>query len=137
MKTAVFIFFGVLALVGLAFAQNPPNAPYWPLAYLPPATTLNGNASGTITTTSTFQQVFAANSLRKGCRIQNNGAAAMYVAEGVTAAAATTAGTGKAFQIPSGSTPPSTFYCENYGAVLTGIISITGTTTQAFYAVQY
>ena len=108
-----------------------------------PVTSQGGNASGTITTTSTFQKIFPATALdtqssgpgvlpsRRGCTIQNNSTHTMYVTEGLGVTASTT---GNSAQISGG----ATFYCGALGGpVLSGEIDITGTSGDAFYAVQY
>ena len=115
----------------LAQGQNPTSAP---IVQTVPATrtTAGSNASGTITATGTFQNVFGASPVRTGCLIENNGAASMWVSEGVPVATPPTEA--KSQVLAAG----ASFSCErNGGSVLTGEIDITGTATQVFYAVQY
>jgi len=88
------------------------------------------NASGTITVTDTFQSVFAANPTRTGCKVQNNGAAAMYVYSGPIASATKDS----SYQIVAAQ---SSFDCAIGFGVQTDQISITGTSTQKFYANQW
>ena len=100
-------------------------------------TTLNGNASGTVAVTNTFQMVFgarapsgAATGTRRGCTIQNNGTHNMYVTEGLGVAASSLTN--------SVILPPTYIYtCSINGAVLYGEIDLTGTATEAFYAAQW
>lgn len=101
-----------------------------------PATSQNGNASGTIAgaATTTFQQVWASTATgptRRGCTIVNNGANVMYVTEGLTAATSTQA---KAVKLAAG----QAYFCGNLGGpVLVGEIDIAGTQNDTFYAAQY
>jgi len=121
----------ILGLTGSAWAQQP-------VQVIPsPGTTAGGNASGTIATTSTFQQVFPAAPAapaggpgRKGCYIVNNGTNKMYVSEGVAAASATTA---TSIPLPAN----GTFNCTFNQTALQGVIVITGTSGDAFYAAQF
>jgi hypothetical protein len=87
-------------------------------------------ASGTITVTSTFQELWAANNARSGCTIVNNGTHIMYVSEGL---ATTAASTSTAFPVAAG----AGYTCGVGGVVLRGQINITGTSGDAFYAAQY
>ena len=121
----------VLGLAGSAWAQQPV------LTEPTPATTAGGNVSTTIVTTSTFQQVFAAAPTspsggpgRFGCFIQNNGTNVMYVSEGIAVASATTA---KSIKLAAA----GTFSCAIGSAALQGIIVITGTAGDAYYAAQF
>ena len=94
------------------------------------------NASGTVTLTGTFQQVFAATPGRSGCFIQNNDAAhTMYVFAGPIASAATTNSQILAFSATVGG--GGTFNCASALGAETDQISITGTTAGAFYASQW
>lgn len=105
-----------------------------------PATTLGGDASGTITATGTFQRVFSAAQAnlapvpgagaRRGCSIQNNSGLPMYVNEGTAMASATTSNT---WVVPAG----AIFNCNFAGVVLTGEVDITGTIGGAFVAKQF
>lgn len=100
------------------------------------ATTAGGNASTTITVTDTFQLVFAAQAVqpgaqgRKGCTIVNYGTHTMWVTEGIATASATKA---KAVQLAAG----QSYFCAVGGIALQGLIAITGTAADAFYAAQY
>lgn len=128
---ALGAFGTVLGLAGSAWAQQP-------VQVIPsPGTTAGGNASGTIATTGTFQQVFAATPPqsaggpgRKGCYIVNNGTNKMYVSEGVAAGSATTA-----TSIPLAAN--AAFNCTFNQTALQGIIAISGTSGDAFYAAQF
>lgn len=117
------------------FAQTP----VWTVPQ--PVSSLNGNVSSTITSTNTFQLVFATavNTFapvvgnagpRKGCSIQNNGTNSMWVSEGKTIATATKA---TSWVIVAG----GLFNCNFNNVVLTGEIDITGTSGDAFYASQF
>jgi hypothetical protein len=86
------------------------------------------DASGTIATGGSFQQVFAANSSRVGCWIQNPATATevlkVYFQQG-------TATLAKATDL----SPGAGFNCQFGGAVVTGAISVeAATTTHAFVA---
>ncbi len=97
-----------------------------------PYTTTISNSSAAIGVTNTFQSVWAASANLTGrtdCIIQNNGAASMYVYFG---------------PIANATTPNSlilaaagTFRCANSGVVTKDQISITGTSGQIFFAIQY
>lgn len=107
-----------------------------------PSTTTGGNASSTITTTNTFQLVWAATpnsfsvpvtsgtAVRHGCSIQNNGTHNMYVSEGQGKALASLT---NSWVLAAG----NTFSCNFNGVVLTGEIDITGTSGDAFFASQF
>lgn len=97
-----------------------------------PYTTTISNSSANVTTTNTFQSIWAASANLTGrtdCIIQNNGAASMYVYFG---------------PIANATTPNSLilaaagiFRCGNSGVVTKDQISITGTSGQRFFAIQY
>ena len=89
----------------------------------------NANASSTIAVTNTFQSIWASNSNRNDCVIQNNGAGSMYIYFGPIANATT----------PSSLTlvAGGIFKCANSGIVQSDQISITGTAAQEFFAIQY
>jgi hypothetical protein len=88
------------------------------------------NASSTITTTSTFQSIWPAQS-RSSCLIQNNGTHTMYVFFGPIASATTA----HSYQLTTSATPPGqSISCNNGVTVIQDQISITGTTADAFYA---
>lgn len=119
---------------------SPPGTPWQPASGANPCpvtatatvgvlgvTTANG--SSTIAVTNTFQQVFASNTGRKGCTVQNNGANAMYVffgaIGGASKNAAVTLSVGQSVNCAIGGL-----------AVATDQVSITGTATDVFYAGQ-
>lgn len=115
-----------LFLIGasLAYAQSPVTTN--------PAGVNSGNYSSAISVTNTFQSVLAAStstSGRRGCIIQNNGAATMYIYFGAPASATTN----NSLSLAAG----TKFNCENGVTVIKDQISITGTATQRFFAVQY
>lgn len=112
------------ASVSMSLAQSPVTTyPY---------TTTISNSSANVTTTNTFQSIWAASANLTGrtdCIIQNNGAASMYVYFG---------------PIANATTPNSLilaaagiFRCGNSGVVTKDQISITGTSGQRFFAIQY
>ena len=121
----------VLGLASSAWAQQP-------VQVIPsPGTTAGGNASGTIASTGVFQQVFAATPAasaggpgRKGCYIVNNGTNKMYVSEGVAAGSATTA---TSISLAAN----AAFNCTFNQTALQGVIVITGTAGDSFYAAQF
>ena len=97
-----------------------------------PYTTTISNSSANITSTNTFQSIWAASTNLTGrtdCIIQNNGAASMYVYFGPIANATT----------PNSLTLAAAgiFRCGNSGVVTKDQISITGTSGQRFFAIQY
>ena len=131
-----------LAALAFCVLASPSLAQQWVKTQPLPSTTLNGDKSGTITTTNTFQIVFvAANNVvapipgfgadRHGCSIQNNGTHNMYVNEGTAIGSATTSNTW--IVAPNG----GLFNCNFAGVVLTGEIDITGTSGDAFVAKQF
>ncbi len=99
-----------------------------------PGSTLGGNVSSTVTTTNTFQKLFAAAGVpptnRHGCTIINTGTHTEYVSEGLGVAASTTGNS-----VPLA--PQQAYFCTVNGIVLTGEIDITGTAGDSFYAAQY
>ena len=128
---------GLAALLATAF---PAAAQQQVLTVPLPA--LSGDASGTITTTNTFQKIWGASGLsgapttgsagaRHGCSVQNNGSHTMYVTESTGVAASTTS---NSWQIPSSG---GVFNCNFGGVVLSGEIDITGTSGDAFVAKQF
>lgn len=100
-----------------------------------PSTTAGANASGTITTTGTWQKVFPARSTasgavgRRGCVLQNNGTHTMYVTEGIGIAGSSTSNSA---QVVAG----GTYYCASGGSVLQGEVDVYGTIGDAFYAAE-
>lgn len=89
----------------------------------------NANASADISSTNTFQSIWSSNSNRNDCVIQNNGAASMYIYFGAIASATTP---NSLILAANG-----TFRCANSGIVVSDQISITGTSGQRFFAIQY
>lgn len=127
----------LLLVQQIAWAQNAQPVQTQPA----PASTAGGNASSTITSTNTFQQVFAAAGPsvsgagttpgRKGCTIENNGTHNMWVTEALSVAASTTA-------LAVVLQPTQVYSCETVaGIALQGQINITGTSGDSFYAAQY
>ena len=108
------ILAGALAFLApsIAFADG--------MGYLQANPRNSTDASGTITTTSTYQTVFPANTNRVGCMIQNQGSSNMSVRVNGT--------TVYTLQ------PLSIFYCNNSMYTIISLIEITGTATQAFAA---
>ena len=89
------------------------------------------NASGTITATNAFQSIWAASTTTRGradCTVQNNGAASMYIYIGPIANATTP----NSLTLASG----AIFNCGRNGVVIKDQISITGTISQNFFAIQ-
>lgn len=119
MKRLIALF--LLLGVSFAHAQTP--------VFTNTSKFTNSNYSSTISVTNTFQSVLASNLNRNDCIIQNNGAASMYLYFGALASAITN----NSLVLSSG----SIFRCSNSGVVLTDQISITGTATQRFFAIQY
>lgn len=111
----------VVGVSTFAYAQNP---------VLTNPTGRTAVASGsTIATTNTFQTLFASNDRRSGCIVQNNGTHNMYL-NIVSRTTATLSNS--AVIIPGG-----TGGCALYGTVITGEISLTGTSGDSYYASQY
>jgi hypothetical protein len=109
------------ALALLSFLSTPT------FGQVTPWTRPSTNASSTITTTNTFQSIWAANSGRSGCTIENNGTHTMYVFFGPIANATLT----NSAQVATG----NSIHCaEQFGVVLRDQVSITGTSGDAFYA---
>ena len=115
---------GLLALLVVsAHAQAPTvTTPYG---------TNSTNSSSTITTGvgGVFQQVWAASTASRGrvsCMVQNTGTNPMYVYFGPIASATVA----KAIKIVAG----QAVSCTNGGVVLKDQVSISGTTTETFYA---
>lgn len=86
------------------------------------------NASGTIGVTNTFQSLWTQNSVRVGCTVQNNDSNAMWVYFGPIANAT------KANSVLLD--PGQVLNCSNSGVSATDQVSITGTSTGAFFASQ-
>ncbi len=89
----------------------------------------NANASAIIGATGAFQSIWLTNTNRNDCIVQNNGAASMYIYFGTIASATT----------PNSLTLAANgiFRCANSGIVVNDQISITGTISQEFFAIQY
>ncbi len=83
------------------------------------------NLSSTIAVTNTFQSIQVATK-RRGCTIQNNGAASMWVFFGPIASATKA----KSVVLLTG----QSVNCNSPGTTLSDQISITGTATQEFFA---
>ena len=121
------LILGIALALGVAF-----NA----YGQTPVVTTPSGaiihNDSTTIITSNTFQSIWSASTQSTGridCIIQNNGAASMYIYFG---------------PIANATTPNSLilaaagiFKCGNNGVITKDQISITGTSGQNFFAIQY
>lgn len=133
--------FATLAVVFGVVEKLPAQAQQVIYANPVAATSLGGDASGTIAVTNTFQKLWgAANGTyapvtgaagsRRGCSVQNNGTHNMYVNEGTPVANATTSNT---WILAAG----NLFNCNFQGVVLTGEIDITGTSGDAFVAKQF
>lgn len=85
------------------------------------------NLSSTISVTNTFQSLQAATAGRNGCLIQNNGSHTMWVFFGPIASATATT----SFVLPAA----QSVSCAVGGlGVLIDQVSITGTSTDAFFA---
>lgn len=91
------------------------------------------NASGSISLTSQFQNVFNSNTGRKSCVIQNTGVHVMYVFFGAIAGA-TTPTSYPLFPATAAGYPGGYVTCNNGGVVVTDQVSITGTTSDTFTA---
>ncbi len=83
------------------------------------------NLSSTIAVTNTFQSIQVATK-RHSCTVQNNGAATMWVFFGPIASATKA----KSVVLTTG----QSVRCSTPGTTLTDQISITGTSTQEFFA---
>jgi hypothetical protein len=99
------------------------GAPVTP--YAAPRNALD-NESSTIATTNTFQAVFPSNLNRQGCTIQNNGTNSMWVFFGATASATK----GTSVVLAAGQAA----YCGSGLLTYQGVVAITGTMGDAFYA---
>lgn len=116
----------IVTLAGLALFQQPIKqlaAQSYPFIQL---TTLN--ASGSITSGGTYQQIFAAQG-RNGCVVQNNGSSTQYVYFGPIAGATHA----RSWILPAG----ASVNCNVFGpAVIADQVSIDGSTGDTFYAAQ-
>ena len=89
------------------------------------------NSSSTIGSTGVFQSLWAATVLpqrRAACTVQNNGTHTMYVFFGPIASATTAT----SITLAAG----QSVTCNTTGSTLQDQVSITGTTSDAFYAAQ-
>ena len=121
----LFISFAILiASYLLAFAQSGPGTPVITKSFNIPSF----NSSGSISSTNTFQSIFAANVSRMACTVQNLGTHNMIVFFGPIASAIS----------PSSVTigPLQSVQCNSGGIVLQDQVSITGTSGDQFYAAQ-
>ena len=123
----------LLSMIGSAVAQSP--------VITQPQAVTSLNASGTITTTNTFQQVFAAGGsapggagIRQSCLILNTSADEQWVFFGPLASAT------KATAVPlpaATSSSISGISCSNgSGGTLQDQVSITGTSADTFFAAR-
>lgn len=111
------------AMAGYSYAQQP--------VAIQPLQVTTQNGSTTITTTNTFQSIFAASTATRGraaCTVQNNGTHNMFVFFGDIASALTPT----AVQL----TPAQSVNCASGPVVLKDQVSITGTAGEQFYAGQ-
>jgi len=124
MKRLLLSLVLLIAGASLALAQAPvTTVPYGAVVH---------NDSTAIITTNTFQSIWSASGSLTGrtdCIIQNNGAASMYVYFGPIADATTP----NSLILAAG----TIFKCGNNGVITKDQISITGTSTQRFFAIQY
>jgi hypothetical protein len=124
MKRLLLSLIALALGVSLAYAQSP--------VYTKPFGANSANSSGTIAVTNTFQSIWAASVATTGrsdCIIQNNGAASMFLYFGPIASATNAT----SLTLVAG----AIFRCGNNGVIIKDQISITGTATQAFFAIQF
>lgn len=135
-----------LALLGLALpshAQQPVTTLPSPVLVCPSQTSCPNNASSTIASTNTFQNLFTgitaftpgSGSGRRGCLIVNTSANVMYVYVGPIALATTSNSVALA-AAPSAGLQGGAFNCNGNGIVVVDQISITGTSGGTFAAFQ-
>lgn len=91
------------------------------------------NASSTILVSNTFQQLFASNTSRRGCLVQNTGVNVMYVYVGAIAGA-TVAKSYPLAPATAVANPGGFFSCLSGTIVITDQISIRGTAADTFTA---
>lgn len=124
MKRLLLGFIILIAGASLALAQSPVTTqPYG-------ATVLNSSSS--IASTNTFQSLWSASTVSTGrvdCLIQNKGSNSMYVYFGAIANATTP----NSYILGAN----TSFRCGNNGTILKDQISITGTSGEQFFAIQY
>lgn len=132
MKTATFLAGWTLVLalamalfLGTCNAQTPVTT--YPVGV---ATT---NASGSIASSTVFQQVLASNTLRRNCVIQNTGIHTMWVFFG-SIASATQATSFPLYSAGVAGAPGGFVQCAASGVVATDQVSITGTAADTFTA---
>lgn len=116
------IALGLLAFVSAAYAVATQPQPV-----------VSTNVSGTVAVTNTFQSVVPANSLNKGCLVQNTGSNLMFVYFGPIAGATKA----KSFQLraPGTGIQGGWVSCATgTGAVITDQVSVTGVATDTFTA---
>lgn len=116
------IFLILLLLISPAYAVTQQTT-------IPYGVTTPDNESSTISVTSTFQQVFGTSTGRTSCTIQNNGTHTMYVYFN-----SDTATTAKSVNLAAGQ---STTCGDGNGVVIKNTVQITGTSGDAYYAVQW
>lgn len=119
----------IIGLIFLALGASFANAQNPVVTQTYPATAYI--TSSTISTSNIFQSIWPpslATTGRTDCLIQNNGAATMYIYFGAVADALTTS----SLQLAAG----AIFRCANSGIAIRNAISITGTTTQRYFAIQ-
>lgn len=122
-RILILPFLILLSIASAVWAQTP-------VATTPGALNNVDNESSVITLTNTFQQVFAATIGRNSCTIQNNSSSnTMFVFFGPA-----TPTTATSFQLK----PGLFLNCETVGGVVPKTaVQITGTTSDAYYAVQW
>ena len=113
-----------LVLAGPALAQSPVRTS---------PQGVNGTiVSGSIATTNTFQNLWAASDLtpgRRGCIVSNLGASTMYLYLGAIANATTP----KSIPIAAG----TSFSCNQGAVVILNEVNITGTAVQFYSGIEY
>lgn len=117
------VVFGLSLIAAYSYAQSPVITQPYPSA--------SHNDSGRITTTNTFQSIWPASTNtrgRAGCLVQNISIHTEYIFIGPIASALTAT----SLQLAAN----DTFSCNQGGIVLNDQISITGTSTDLYFAVQ-
>lgn len=121
MKKLFLIVTLLLYSVTFSFAQGTP------VVTQPKGVTSNNNSS-TISLSNVFQSIWAANSNRTACTIQNNGTHNMWVFFGAIANATEN----NSVVLQAG----QYLNCNSGNVILQDQVSITGTSTDAFFAAQ-
>ena|SRR5665213_405441 len=121
MIRALLVILGLL-IPSLVSAQ----AVYPPVQTFPVPRSNLDNQSSTVASTGVFQQVWPANPNRLDCLIQNLGTHTEYVFSGAVASATT----GTSISLAAG----QAYYCAFNGITYQGVVSMTGTTADAYYA---